>query len=97
MLNFHQPFSIKHREIKGFNCHFLFYLSADIYDEVSTSLQGLGLETECLGGGRIDHNAANKHIKVYGYSQVSSVGLVTHPISFPRFLHKAFPSEFPLL
>lgn len=45
--------------------------SADIYDEVSTSLQGLGLETECLGGGRINHDAGNKHIKVYGYSQVS--------------------------
>uniref|UniRef100_U5EVH9 Sex-regulated protein janus-A n=1 Tax=Corethrella appendiculata TaxID=1370023 RepID=U5EVH9_9DIPT len=42
---------------------------SDIYDEVSSSLQGLGLETECLGGGRIDHRPDLKQIKVYGYSQ----------------------------
>ncbi|XP_065079656.1 sex-regulated protein janus-A-like isoform X2 [Ochlerotatus camptorhynchus] len=42
---------------------------SDIYDEVSSSLAGLGLETECLGGGRIEHRAEEKLIKVYGYSQ----------------------------
>jgi phosphohistidine phosphatase len=42
---------------------------ADIYEEVSSSLQGLGLDTECLGGGRIEHDASEKRIKVYGYSQ----------------------------
>jgi phosphohistidine phosphatase len=42
---------------------------ADIYDEVSSSLKGLGLETECLGGGRIEHRPDLKRIKVYGYSQ----------------------------
>ena len=42
---------------------------SDIYDEVSSSLQGLGLETECLGGGRIEHRPDLKRIKVYGYSQ----------------------------
>ncbi|XP_037951433.1 sex-regulated protein janus-A-like [Teleopsis dalmanni] len=42
---------------------------SDIYERVSSSLQGLGLETECLGGGRIDHNPDAKKIKVYGYSQ----------------------------
>lgn len=44
---------------------------ADIYDEVSQSVQGLGLDTECLGGGRIEHRSDKKWIKVYGYSQVS--------------------------
>uniref|UniRef100_A0A336MDK8 Sex-regulated protein janus-A n=1 Tax=Culicoides sonorensis TaxID=179676 RepID=A0A336MDK8_CULSO len=42
---------------------------ADIYDEVSKSVQCLGLETECLGGGRIEHRPEKKWIKVYGYSQ----------------------------
>ncbi|XP_055382926.1 sex-regulated protein janus-A-like isoform X2 [Condylostylus longicornis] len=42
---------------------------SDIYDEVSNSVQGLGLDTECLGGGRIEHRPDNKKIKVYGYSQ----------------------------
>lgn len=42
---------------------------SDIYDEVSGSLAGLGLETECLGGGRIDHQPDRKFIKIYGYSQ----------------------------
>lgn len=46
---------------------------ADIYEEVSSSLKALGLETECIGGGRINHNPNTKNIKVYGYSQVSQV------------------------
>lgn len=45
---------------------------ADIYEEVSSALQPLGLDTECLGGGRIAHNPnAKPQIKVYGYSQVT--------------------------
>lgn len=50
---------------------------ADIYERASTSCQGLGLDTECLGGGRIDHNPEAKRIKVYGYSQVYPVIKVT--------------------
>ncbi|XP_017465033.1 PREDICTED: sex-regulated protein janus-A-like [Rhagoletis zephyria] len=42
---------------------------SDIYDRSSESLKGLGLETECLGGGRIEYNSNSKLIKVYGYSQ----------------------------
>ncbi|XP_011188083.1 sex-regulated protein janus-A [Zeugodacus cucurbitae] len=42
---------------------------SDIYDRSSESCKGLGLETECLGGGRIEHNPDLKLIKVYGYSQ----------------------------
>ncbi|XP_058824114.1 sex-regulated protein janus-A-like isoform X2 [Topomyia yanbarensis] len=42
---------------------------SDIYEEVSSALAGLGLETECLGGGRIEHRPDEKLIKVYGYSQ----------------------------
>uniref|UniRef100_A0A0K8TQA2 Sex-regulated protein janus-A n=1 Tax=Tabanus bromius TaxID=304241 RepID=A0A0K8TQA2_TABBR len=42
---------------------------SDIFDEVSTSLQGLGLTAECVGGGRIEHRPSEKKLKVYGYSQ----------------------------
>lgn len=41
----------------------------DIYEEVSSAVAGLGLETECLGGGRIEHQPDRKFIKIYGYSQ----------------------------
>lgn len=43
---------------------------ADIYEEVSMSIRPLGLDCECLGGGRIEHKPNEKRIKVYGYSQV---------------------------
>lgn len=33
-------------------------------------LKKLQLKSKCLGGGRINHDAENKTIKVYGYSQV---------------------------
>lgn len=42
---------------------------ADIYDEVYERVHPLGLETECVGGGRILHEAGKKHITVFGYSQ----------------------------
>ncbi|KAL9889277.1 sex-regulated protein janus-A-like [Glossina fuscipes fuscipes] len=45
------------------------YISAYIYERVSASCAALGLATECLGGGRIEHNPSAKLIKVYGYSQ----------------------------
>nr|CAD7256671.1 unnamed protein product [Timema shepardi]CAD7403348.1 unnamed protein product [Timema poppensis]CAD7569464.1 unnamed protein product [Timema californicum] len=41
---------------------------ADIYDNTAAKLQKLGLDTECLGGGRIIHDSENKRIKVFGYS-----------------------------
>lgn len=48
-----------------------FYYTADIYDEVTPSIQGLGFDTECLGGGRIEHFPEQKLLKVYGHSTVS--------------------------
>lgn len=45
--------------------------AADIYDEVSGSVRALGLDTECLGGGRIEHFPESKLLKVYGHSTVS--------------------------
>uniref|UniRef100_A0A023F860 Sex-regulated protein janus-A n=1 Tax=Triatoma infestans TaxID=30076 RepID=A0A023F860_TRIIF len=42
---------------------------ADIYDETVQKLTKLKLDTECVGGGRIQHSPQDKCIKVYGYSQ----------------------------
>lgn len=44
--------------------------TADIYDETVQKLSKLKLDTECVGGGRIQHTPESKFIKVYGYSQV---------------------------
>lgn len=56
---------------KSMNLIMIVVCIADIYEEVSSSLQPLGLDTECLGGGRIAHNpSAKPQIKIYGYSQV---------------------------
>ncbi|XP_021933692.1 14 kDa phosphohistidine phosphatase-like isoform X1 [Zootermopsis nevadensis] len=41
----------------------------NIYDKTSEAVQALGLDSECIGGGRIKHDAAAKKILVYGYSQ----------------------------
>lgn len=45
---------------------------ADIFDELQQENENeqRKLELECLGGGRIEHDAERKSIRVYGYSQV---------------------------
>lgn len=46
-------------------------LAADIYEKVSEELEKDGiLDCECIGGGRIRHDAQAKKIHVYGYSMV---------------------------
>ena len=45
-----------------------FYFLADIYEDFQKRVIPLGIETECLGGGRIEHSE-NK-LFVYGYSMV---------------------------
>ncbi|XP_015126832.1 14 kDa phosphohistidine phosphatase [Diachasma alloeum] len=63
---------------------------ADIYDEIGNELKkyGAGLDTECVGGGRIDHSAEGKTIKVYGYSQ--GFGKADHEVSV-GLLKKKYP------
>lgn len=47
------------------------FLAGDIYDKVSEELEKGGvLDCECVGGGRIQHDAQAKKIRVYGYSVV---------------------------
>ena len=54
------------------NLFVLFLSTANIYDKTEEAVQALGLDSECVGGGRIQHDAAAKKILVYGYSQVIS-------------------------
>lgn len=51
-------------------CYLSFWVSADIYDEARSKIEPLGMDTECVGGGRINHSSDKKNILVYGYSQV---------------------------
>ncbi|KAG9266245.1 14 kDa phosphohistidine phosphatase [Astyanax mexicanus] len=53
---------------------------ADIYDKVSGDLERTGgVDCECIGGGRIKHNSAEKKIHVYGYSM--GFGRANHAVS----------------
>lgn len=55
------------------NLFVLFLSTANIYDKTMEAVQALGLDSECVGGGRIKHDAAAKKILVYGFSQVIPV------------------------
>ncbi|XP_076836502.1 14 kDa phosphohistidine phosphatase [Brachyhypopomus gauderio] len=53
---------------------------ADIYDKVSGELERAGgVDCECVGGGRIKHDSAGKHIHIYGYSM--GFGRANHSVS----------------
>ncbi|XP_060791506.1 14 kDa phosphohistidine phosphatase [Neoarius graeffei] len=53
---------------------------ADIYDKVSGELERAGdVDCECIGGGRIRHDSADKKIHVYGYSM--GFGRADHALS----------------
>jgi len=52
---------------------------ADIYDEVAGGIEGLGLDCECVGGGRIQHDSAQKTLHIYGYSM--GFGKADHSIT----------------
>lgn len=41
---------------------------ANIYDKIEEEVRSIGLDAQCLGGGRIKHNPEKKALKVYGYS-----------------------------
>ncbi|XP_017886158.1 sex-regulated protein janus-A-like [Ceratina calcarata] len=61
----------------------------DIFDEVNNKLKSIsGLTTNCLGGGRIEHDPDEKTIKVYGYSQ--GFGKADHEVSV-ALLKKKYP------
>lgn len=41
-----------------------------IFDKVNPALEALGMECQCLGGGKIEHNNKEKKIRVFGESTV---------------------------
>jgi hypothetical protein len=45
--------------------------TADILDHQEEKIGRDEFELDCVGGGRIFHEAGKKHILVYGYSQVN--------------------------
>ncbi|XP_066946652.1 14 kDa phosphohistidine phosphatase-like isoform X2 [Macrobrachium rosenbergii] len=61
---------------------------SDVYDKVAPAIEKLGLDCECLGGGRILHDAEKKTIEVFGYSQ--GYGRADHSISV-AILKKKYP------
>ncbi|XP_022900029.1 14 kDa phosphohistidine phosphatase-like [Onthophagus taurus] len=69
---------------------------SDINDKVTDQLQKLKVDgsikewkSKVLGGGRIDHNAAGKSIKVYGYSQ--GYGKADHEVAV-GLIKKVYPN-----
>ena len=59
------------------------YTPADILDRVTPKFHELGLDYECVGGGRIRHDSKDKKIHIYGYSVVSPMPLmnISHIVS----------------
>ncbi|XP_072269643.1 14 kDa phosphohistidine phosphatase-like [Pyxicephalus adspersus] len=58
-----------------------------IFDKVNPEMQALGLQCKCLGGGKIEHNGAEKKIRVYGES--TGYGRADHSIAAEK-LRKAY-------
>ncbi|XP_027055227.1 14 kDa phosphohistidine phosphatase-like [Pocillopora damicornis] len=61
---------------------------ADIYDKIEEEIGEMRMKTECLGGGRIQHDRLEKKILVYGYSV--GFGRADHSIAVEKLI-KAYP------
>lgn len=64
---------------------------ADIYDKFSPNIEARGLDCECVGGGRINHEPSKKSIHIYGYSQ--GYGRADHSITH-SIIQRKFGSEY---
>ncbi|XP_011874091.1 PREDICTED: sex-regulated protein janus-A-like isoform X2 [Vollenhovia emeryi] len=63
---------------------------ADIFDVAEEQIKKhAGLQANCVGGGRIEHDPDEKTIKVYGYSQ--GFGKADHQVSV-EILRKKYPA-----
>ncbi|XP_077986817.1 14 kDa phosphohistidine phosphatase-like [Glandiceps talaboti] len=62
---------------------------ADVYEKVTPGIEALGLDCECHGGGRIQHNSTDKSILVYGYSM--GYGKADHSITV-KILKEQYPN-----
>ncbi|CAB0007556.1 unnamed protein product [Nesidiocoris tenuis] len=65
-------------------------ISADIYDETCEELAKLNFDSECVGGGRIEHRPGEKSIKIYGYSQMMVEYSNSEFSYYPKFLFFPF-------
>ncbi|KAK3088735.1 hypothetical protein FSP39_023136 [Pinctada imbricata] len=54
-------------------------IPSDIFDDVSPGIESNGLDCECVGGGRIEHDPSKKKLQIYGYSQ--GFGRADHAIT----------------
>ncbi|XP_069121313.1 14 kDa phosphohistidine phosphatase-like [Argopecten irradians] len=59
---------------------------ADIYETLEDKILAEGLDCECLGGGRIEHDASSKKIKISGYSQ--AYGKADHSVTYLMLMRK---------
>lgn len=92
LVKVHDPAPDKSREYKHIvraSCKASYH--ADIYDIVEPIICDRGLDCECVGGGRIEHDASNKKIKIYGYSK--AYGKADHSVTF-LMLQKKFGSTY---
>ncbi|KAM6921227.1 14 kDa phosphohistidine phosphatase [Xenentodon cancila] len=53
-----------------------------IFEKVSPALEALGMESKCLGGGKIDHSSKEKKIRVFGES--TAFGKADHAASVEK-------------
>ncbi|KAG2461448.1 PHP14 phosphatase, partial [Polypterus senegalus] len=53
-----------------------------IFEKVNPELEKLGLECNCLGGGKIEHNSQEKKIKVFGLS--TGYGKADHSVTVEK-------------
>lgn len=67
--------------------HARFEYHDDIFQDANPALEGLGISTQCVGGGRISHGVGE--ILVYGYSQAYGRG--DHALAC-ELLRAAYPS-----
>ncbi|XP_060064232.1 14 kDa phosphohistidine phosphatase-like [Ylistrum balloti] len=64
---------------------------ADIYELLEPIIEEKGLDCECVGGGRIEHDASSKKIKIYGYSQ--AYGKADHTVTY-LMLQRKYGSDY---
>ncbi|CAF93405.1 unnamed protein product, partial [Tetraodon nigroviridis] len=53
-----------------------------IFEKVGPAVEALGLECECLGGGKMEHNSQEKTIRVFGES--TAFGKADHSVSVEK-------------
>ncbi|XP_054646904.1 14 kDa phosphohistidine phosphatase [Dunckerocampus dactyliophorus] len=58
-----------------------------IFEKVEPAMKALGMECQCLGGGKIEHNSQGKKIRVFGES--TAFGKADHSVSAEK-LKSAF-------